>query len=77
MMTERGMAAPADGGSVLAQFDDVLAAAAPELAGHVQAAGFVADTPLPHPDPYVPADTASGPSPAARPPPTPADHPSG
>jgi hypothetical protein len=44
MMTERGMAAPAAGGSVLAQFDDILAAAAPELAGHVQAVGFDADT---------------------------------
>ncbi|MFJ4585118.1 DUF721 domain-containing protein [Streptomyces echinatus] len=44
MMTERGMVAPAAGGSVLAQFDDILAAAAPELAGHVQAIGFDADT---------------------------------
>ncbi|MET9986195.1 hypothetical protein [Streptomyces rochei] len=44
MMTERGMVAPAVGGSVLAQFDDILAAAAPELAGHVQAVGFDADT---------------------------------
>ncbi|MFY4721473.1 DUF721 domain-containing protein [Streptomyces sp. LaBMicrA B280] len=44
MMTERGMVAPAAGGSVLAQFDDILAAAAPELAGHVQAVGFDADT---------------------------------
>ncbi|WP_128380362.1 DciA family protein [Streptomyces cavernae] len=44
MMTERGMVAPAAGGSVLAQFGDVLAAAAPELAGHVQAVGFDADT---------------------------------
>ncbi|MFG3157969.1 DciA family protein [Streptomyces sp. NPDC048219] len=44
MMTERGMAAPAAGGSVLAQFDDILAAAAPELAGHVQAVKFDADT---------------------------------
>jgi hypothetical protein len=33
MMTERGMAAPATGSSVLAQFDDILAAAAPKLAG--------------------------------------------
>lgn len=44
MMTERGMAAPAAGGSVLAQFDDILATAAPELAGHVQAVKFDADT---------------------------------
>ncbi|MFL9658712.1 DUF721 domain-containing protein [Streptomyces sp. PB17] len=44
MMTERGMVAPAVGGSVLAQFDDILAATAPELAGHVQAVGFDADT---------------------------------
>ncbi|MFJ3043864.1 DciA family protein [Streptomyces tendae] len=44
MMTERGMVAPAAGGSVLAQFDDVLASAAPELAGHARAVGFDADT---------------------------------
>ncbi|MFE2053410.1 hypothetical protein ACFXAS_33685 [Streptomyces sp. NPDC059459] len=44
MMTERGLAAPAAGGSVLAQFDTILAAAAPELAGHVQAVGFDVDT---------------------------------
>jgi hypothetical protein len=44
MMTERGMVTPAAGGSVLAQFDDILAAAAPELAGHVQAVAFDADT---------------------------------
>ncbi|WP_093804219.1 DciA family protein [Streptomyces sp. Wb2n-11] len=44
MMTERGMVAPAAGGSVLARFDDILAAAAPELAGHVQAVRFDADT---------------------------------
>ncbi|MFF8035864.1 DUF721 domain-containing protein [Streptomyces sp. NPDC016626] len=44
MMTERGMVAPAAGGSVLAQFDDILAAAAPELAGHVKAVKFDADT---------------------------------
>ncbi|MFH9663521.1 DciA family protein [Streptomyces sp. NPDC017248] len=44
MMTERGMAAPAAGGSVLAQFDDILAAAASELAGHVQTVKFDADT---------------------------------
>ncbi|MEU6593248.1 hypothetical protein ABZ923_29165 [Streptomyces sp. NPDC046881] len=44
MMTERGMVAPDAGGSVLAQFDDILAAAAPELAGHVQAVAFDSDT---------------------------------
>ncbi|MET8168843.1 DciA family protein [Streptomyces sp. NPDC005329] len=44
MMTERGMVAPAAGGSVLAHFDTILAAAAPELAGHVQAVAFDADT---------------------------------
>ncbi|MER8062679.1 MULTISPECIES: DUF721 domain-containing protein [unclassified Streptomyces] len=44
MMTERGMVAPAVGGSVLAQVDDILAAAAPELAGRVQAVAFDADT---------------------------------
>ncbi|CAM5553172.1 hypothetical protein [Streptomyces fumanus] len=38
------MVAPAAGGSVLAQFDAILAAAAPELAGHVQAVAFDADT---------------------------------
>ncbi|MGW8882568.1 DciA family protein [Streptomyces mirabilis] len=40
MMTERGMAAPAAGGNVLAQFDAIITAAAPELAGHVQAVAF-------------------------------------
>ncbi|MEV0982379.1 DciA family protein [Streptomyces sp. NPDC049915] len=44
MMTERGMVAPAASGSVLAQLDDILAAAAPELAGHVQAVAFDANT---------------------------------
>ncbi|MGW2183951.1 DUF721 domain-containing protein [Streptomyces sp. NPDC001732] len=44
MMTERGLAAPAAGGSVLAQFDTILAAAAPELAGHVTAVRFDAGT---------------------------------
>ncbi|QLJ02939.1 DUF721 domain-containing protein [Streptomyces sp. NEAU-sy36] len=43
MLTERGMVAPAARGSVLAQFDAILAAAAPELAGHVQAVAFDAD----------------------------------
>jgi hypothetical protein len=40
LMTERGMVSPAVGGSVLTQFDDVLAAAAaaPELTGHARAA---------------------------------------
>ncbi|MGP3637243.1 DUF721 domain-containing protein [Streptomyces sp. 24-1644] len=40
MMTERGMAAPAAGGSVLARFDGILAAAVPELAGRVRAVAF-------------------------------------
>ncbi|MFF8918418.1 DUF721 domain-containing protein [Streptomyces sp. NPDC015032] len=44
MMTERGMAAPAAGGSVLAHFDTILAAAVPELADRVQAVAFDADT---------------------------------
>jgi hypothetical protein len=44
MMTERGMVAPAAGGSVLARFDTILAAAVPELAGRVQAVKFDADT---------------------------------
>jgi hypothetical protein len=44
MMVERGMVAPTAGGSVLARFDDILAAAAPELAGHVKAVKFDADT---------------------------------
>ncbi|MGW2599997.1 DUF721 domain-containing protein [Streptomyces klenkii] len=44
MMTERGLAAPAAGGSVLARFDTILAAAVPELTGRVQAAAFDADT---------------------------------
>lgn len=44
MMTERGMVAPAAGGSVLAHFDTILAAAVPELAGHAQAVAFDADT---------------------------------
>ncbi|MEU4800477.1 DUF721 domain-containing protein [Streptomyces sp. NPDC023327] len=38
------MVAPAAGGSVLARFDAFLAAAAPELAGHVQVVAFDADT---------------------------------
>lgn len=44
MLTERGMVAPAAGGSVLAQFDAILAAAVPELAGRVQGVAFDADT---------------------------------
>ncbi|MFE3556931.1 DUF721 domain-containing protein [Streptomyces sp. NPDC059193] len=40
MLTERGMVAPAAGGSVLAEFDTVLAAAVPELAGRVKAVEF-------------------------------------
>ncbi|MFE6460030.1 DUF721 domain-containing protein [Streptomyces cinereoruber] len=44
MMTERGLVAPAAGGSVLAQRESALATAAPELAGHVKAVKFDADT---------------------------------
>jgi hypothetical protein len=44
MMTERGLVAPAAGGSILAWFDDILAAAVPELTGHVQAAAFDTDS---------------------------------
>ncbi|MFG3179967.1 hypothetical protein ACGFZC_33580 [[Kitasatospora] papulosa] len=44
MMTERGMAAPVAGGSVLADFDAVLAAAVPELSGRVRAVAFDAET---------------------------------
>lgn len=44
MLTERGMTAPAAGGSVLAHFDTILATIAPELAGRVRAVGYDADT---------------------------------
>ncbi|MFF7365017.1 DUF721 domain-containing protein [Streptomyces sp. NPDC008125] len=44
MLTERGMTAPAVGGSVLAHFDRILAAVAPELVGRVRAVGYDADT---------------------------------
>ncbi|MFD9534678.1 hypothetical protein [Streptomyces sp. NPDC060010] len=44
MMTERGLAAPAADGSVQAQWETILAAAAPELTGDVQALKFDADT---------------------------------
>ncbi|WP_186784571.1 hypothetical protein [Streptomyces sp. CBG33] len=44
MMTERGSVAPAAGGAVLPDFDAILAAAVPELAGRLQATGFNADT---------------------------------
>ncbi|MFI0936900.1 hypothetical protein ACH4RG_35015 [Streptomyces sp. NPDC021019] len=44
MMTERGMAAPAAGGSVLADFDTFRTAVVPELAGRVQAVVFDAET---------------------------------
>ncbi|MFB7918661.1 hypothetical protein [Streptomyces sp. NPDC056061] len=43
MMTERGLVAPT-GGGILACWDDILAAAAPELAGHVRGVAFDADT---------------------------------
>ncbi|MFE4658854.1 DUF721 domain-containing protein [Streptomyces hydrogenans] len=44
MMTERGLVAPVAGGSVLAQWEAILAAAAHELAGHVTVVKFDADT---------------------------------
>ncbi|MFD8732007.1 DciA family protein [Streptomyces sp. NPDC059611] len=44
MMTERGMAAPAAGGNVLADFDTILTAVAPELAGRATAVAFDSDT---------------------------------
>lgn len=44
MMTERGLVAPAAGGSVLARWETILAAAAPEFAGHVAAVAFDADS---------------------------------
>ncbi|MGW7230655.1 DciA family protein [Streptomyces cyaneofuscatus] len=44
MMTERGMAAPPAGGNVLADFDTILAAVVPELAGRVTAVAFDAET---------------------------------
>ncbi|MEU5234868.1 DciA family protein [Streptomyces anulatus] len=44
MMTERGMAAPATGGSVLADFDTILTTVVPELAGRVQAVAFDTET---------------------------------
>lgn len=44
MMTEHGMAAPAAGGNALADFDTILTAVVPELAGRVQAVAFDAET---------------------------------
>ncbi|MFI8199867.1 hypothetical protein ACIF6K_25630 [Streptomyces sp. NPDC085942] len=44
MMTERGLAVPVADGSVLADFDTVLAAAVSELAGRVQATAFDAES---------------------------------
>lgn len=44
MMTERGRAAPAAGGSVRADFDTILTAVVPELAWWVQAVAFDAET---------------------------------
>ncbi|MFJ3505630.1 hypothetical protein [Streptomyces sp. NPDC090135] len=40
MMTERGLVAPAVGGSILVQREAILTAAAPELTGHVKAVAF-------------------------------------
>ncbi|MEU3205869.1 DUF721 domain-containing protein [Streptomyces cyaneofuscatus] len=44
MMTERGMTGLAAGGSFLADFDTILVAVVPELAGRVQAVAFDAET---------------------------------
>ncbi|MFE1271281.1 DciA family protein [Streptomyces sp. NPDC058758] len=44
MMTERGLVAPAAGGSVLAQWPGIAAAVSPTLPGHVQATGYDPDT---------------------------------
>ncbi|MEV5672808.1 DciA family protein [Streptomyces sp. NPDC052503] len=44
MLTARGLSAPAASGTVLARFNVVLAAVAPELAGRIRAVGFDADT---------------------------------
>ncbi|MGW2107649.1 DUF721 domain-containing protein [Streptomyces sp. NPDC001948] len=44
MMTERGMVAPAAGGTVLACFEAILATAVPELANRVRAVAFDAET---------------------------------
>jgi hypothetical protein len=44
MTTERGPVIPAAGGSVLARWGDIRAAAASELAGHVTAVAFDADS---------------------------------
>ncbi|MFF8717502.1 DUF721 domain-containing protein [Streptomyces sp. NPDC015184] len=44
MMTERGLVAPAAGGTLLTRFDAVLAAVVPELAGRAQAVGLDTDT---------------------------------
>ncbi|MFF3733309.1 hypothetical protein ACFYXM_24065 [Streptomyces sp. NPDC002476] len=44
MMTERSMVASAVGGSALAQFNAILAAAAPDLVDRVHAVAFDADT---------------------------------
>ncbi|MFE5797136.1 DciA family protein [Streptomyces sp. NPDC056503] len=41
---ERGLVAPAAGGSVLARWEAILAVAAPELAGHVKAVKFDAES---------------------------------
>ncbi|WP_374120565.1 DciA family protein [Streptomyces sp. AN091965] len=44
MMTERGLAAPAAGGSVLDRWPDIAAALAPQLPDHVQAVAFHPET---------------------------------
>lgn len=59
IMTERGMAAPAAGGSVLADFDTILAAVVPELAGRVKAVAFDAENGRPDVAPDLPAAARS------------------
>ncbi|MFF4874055.1 DciA family protein [Streptomyces sp. NPDC000961] len=44
MMTERGLVAPAAGGSVLAQWPGIAAAVSPTLPAHVQATGYDPET---------------------------------
>ncbi|MGK3094928.1 hypothetical protein ACG93S_34755 [Streptomyces sp. WAC01490] len=43
MMTERGLATPAVGGRVLADYDTILVAVVPELAGRVHTVAFDAE----------------------------------
>ncbi|MCD9904488.1 hypothetical protein LUR56_39360 [Streptomyces sp. MT29] len=56
MMTERGVASPAVGGSVLADYDTILVAVVPELAGRVQAVASDAEIGRLDVVPDLPAD---------------------